>query len=127
MKADIKKKWLKALRSGKYRKARGALRKSTGFCCLGVLTDLYIKETGKGEWGKYQDGDYHFRHETGALPAAVRRWSGIRSEDPHSKVKRKEEHGGGFCSLAILNDGSPDAGIKPHSFKKIADIIERDL
>lgn len=36
---DAKAKWLKALRSGKYRQGRGALyrEETDAFCCLGVL------------------------------------------------------------------------------------------
>lgn len=37
MDAKLKADWVKALRSGKYRQARMALRKEGGFCCLGVL------------------------------------------------------------------------------------------
>lgn len=31
-----KAKWLRALRSGKYKQGHGALKTSTGYCCLGV-------------------------------------------------------------------------------------------
>ena len=49
MKKRVLTKWLKALRSGKYKQGRGALcqidKKGTeSFCCLGVLCDLYNKE-----------------------------------------------------------------------------------
>ena len=39
MKPAIKEKWLKALRSGEYKKARGVLHNpiTGGHCCLGVL------------------------------------------------------------------------------------------
>lgn len=47
MKAEIKKKWVEALRSGKYAQTRGVLtRKKAGFgyepghCCLGVLCEV---------------------------------------------------------------------------------------
>jgi hypothetical protein len=41
MDANIKAKWLEALRSGKYRKARGQLRRiGRQMCCLGVLCDI---------------------------------------------------------------------------------------
>ena len=40
----IKRIWLEALRGGKYEQTTGVLRsKKDGFCCLGVLCDLYIK------------------------------------------------------------------------------------
>lgn len=55
MKASIKKKWLKALRSGDYKQGTGQLRDSTDcFCCLGVLCDVqgrrWWKQKGTGEW-----------------------------------------------------------------------------
>ena len=37
--------WISALRSGKYKQARGQLKTSKGYCCLGVLCDLTA-----GEW-----------------------------------------------------------------------------
>jgi hypothetical protein len=44
MKAALKKKWVAALRSGKYKQGHGALRikgaKKDAFCCLGVLADV---------------------------------------------------------------------------------------
>lgn len=40
MDANLKAKWIKALRSGKYKQKRGRLRGNEGFCCLGVLCDL---------------------------------------------------------------------------------------
>lgn len=43
----IKDKWLKALRSGEYKQGYGHLRQDDGcFCVMGVLCDLYTKETG---------------------------------------------------------------------------------
>lgn len=40
MDADLKDRWLAALRSGTYAQGQGNLRDATGFCCLGVLCDL---------------------------------------------------------------------------------------
>lgn len=51
---EIKKKWVKALRSGKYNQCDGQLRQGDTFCCLGVLCDLHRKAMKKGdnEWKK---------------------------------------------------------------------------
>lgn len=38
------KKFVKALRSGKYKQTVGALSKDGGFCCLGVACELYRKD-----------------------------------------------------------------------------------
>lgn len=46
MTPDLKRRWLEALRSGKYKKAReelirhNALGTPSGYCCLGVLTEI---------------------------------------------------------------------------------------
>lgn len=47
---EIKEKWITALESGEYPQTRSCLNDKNGFCCLGVLTDLFIKETGRGKW-----------------------------------------------------------------------------
>jgi hypothetical protein len=47
MNKSLKRKWVKNLRSGKYKQGQGRLRtvKDNSFCCLGVLCD-----TIKSEW-----------------------------------------------------------------------------
>jgi hypothetical protein len=50
MKPDIKQKWVNDLKSGEYKKGKGYLHKEDTYCCLGVLCDLYQKETGQGAW-----------------------------------------------------------------------------
>lgn len=47
MEASLKAKWIEALRSGKYKQGRLALRtRDDHFCCLGVLCDV----SGVSEW-----------------------------------------------------------------------------
>jgi hypothetical protein len=40
MDASLKAKWTAALRSGAYKQAKGFLKTSEGFCCIGVLGDI---------------------------------------------------------------------------------------
>lgn len=40
MDAELKKKWVDALRSGEYQQGRHALRSGNGYCCLGVLCEV---------------------------------------------------------------------------------------
>lgn len=86
MKAYIKDKWIKALKSGEYKKTESFLRTDKGYCCLGVLCDLYHKETGKGEWEKhhYDFGNYYkfktdnpSEKDSKLLPFDVVRWAGL--------------------------------------------------
>lgn len=44
MNAEIKAKWLDALRSGKYKQGTHTLQKNNCFCCLGVLCDIVEPE-----------------------------------------------------------------------------------
>src|SRR5690242_10707227 len=50
MKQDIKNKLSAALVSGEYTQGHGALRINDTYCMMGVLCDLYRKDTGCGEW-----------------------------------------------------------------------------
>ena len=43
MKKEIADKWVEALRSGKYKQGKSALKKDDSFCCLGVLCDIIGK------------------------------------------------------------------------------------
>lgn len=120
MKADIKKKWVKALRSGKYRKAKGALKTTKGYCCLGVLTDLYLKET-KQKWEGGASGVYRHGTQTAVLPEDVMKWAGLRTSSPSSSIRRL----GLRVSFTALNDLG--LGGKEATFKDIAKEIEKAL
>lgn len=49
MNRELKTKWLEALRSGKYKQGRSALRTiQDEFCCLGVLCDIVAPDA----WSK---------------------------------------------------------------------------
>lgn len=106
--------WLSALRSGDYQQTRGRLKKPDGFCCLGVLCDLYIKENNL-HWDIDEDGDYYLFDEEGTLPKKVMEWAGL--EDPNPDVSYGEYAG---IDIAHLND-------KGLTFNEIANIIEEQL
>lgn len=60
MKAKLKEKWLKALRSGDYHQGRTRLRDiHDQFCCLGVLCDM----SSKGSWRRDQHDTISYRFE----------------------------------------------------------------
>ena len=48
MRADVKEKWIEALRSGLYHQAVGALKQDDGLCCLGVLCEVVGLPTRRG-------------------------------------------------------------------------------
>jgi hypothetical protein len=112
VKADVKKEWVAALRSGEFEQAKGSLRDDDGYCCLGVLCELYRRKKG-GEW-KRKRGCFEYLGMVGLLPSMVVAWAGLEDKSP--TVKK----GAADVSLANLND----QGL---GFERIADEIEAGL
>jgi len=140
MKSQVKEKWIAALRSGEYDQGVGGLRTLTRFCCLGVLCDLYSKETGI-EWNyKYiSEGHpvngFEFDGQRNFLPSSVVEWSGLETSSPEINilVPEEEDEDGEYVYtqvlaeeygytqvLAELNDNG-------ENFFKIADLIEENF
>ncbi len=104
MNAEIKQKWIEALKSGKYRQGREALRDSDNdYCCLGVLCDL-VDPNG---WSAGALDDV-FIHGTDDA------WPGLSVLGPANLGLRDAE------KLAEMNDSGS-------SFAEIADHIEANL
>lgn len=128
MKPEVKEKWVNALRSGEYSQSGGYLRTASGYCCLGVLCDLYVKET-NDSW-EFDDEtfvseddpnmdpwDYFYLEgESEFVPPLVRKWAELDAADPYIKVENED----GSVSneqLVVLNDNGM-------SFSQLADLIE---
>ena len=113
MKPDIKEKWVTALRSGDYKQGKGRLRTVEGhFCCLGVLCDIWAKET-ETEWNLPGEGELW-----GTFPGVtpqVQVWAGIETVDV--KIALPE---GGESWASNLNDVGT-------TFEVLADLIEEQL
>ena len=114
MNARIKRKWVTALRSGKYMQGRGFLKdEDGGYCCLGVLCDVFAKEKSKlgvkfiGE----SDGTWSFMGSGATLSGVVADWAGLDHTDPTI----------GPTTAISLNDD------QCRSFKYIARMIEKYL
>jgi len=126
MKADIKTKWVAALRSGEYEQTRAVLRSNGGFCCLGVLCDLYSKETGI-PWEPDYGLQFTMHGLSGVLPHEVRRWAELPHENgAFMAVSRRygEDDDAAVwhsVSLTELNDNWM------YDFHQIADVIEQQL
>ena len=87
MKVEIAERWLRALQGSAYEPAKNQLRTATGYCCLGVLCDLYHNETGKGEWRKPSAKTWwvfqtDYVAERNYLPQAVQDWAGLTCRNP---------------------------------------------
>jgi len=116
----IKELWVKALRSGEYKQTQHFLNCDRGFCCIGVLADLYIKETNEGHWQQTTtpvDGvtPLVFNDVNASiLPVEVMEWAGLVNE-----LIVTSEHG--KVSFYELNDSLR------LSFVEISNIIEKQL
>ena len=122
MKQDVKDLWVEALRSGDYKQTNGYLQDGDGYCCLGVLTDLYCKLKNI-EWDDslgYEDEDGRLRFwgdET--LSPNCQVWAGLEEDNPSVTYKGKTE------PLSFFNDGI--CGVDGLNFNEIADLIEQQL
>ncbi len=116
MKKAIKKRWIKALRSGEFSQTTGELKsRSGGYCCLGVLCELHRRsKAGQGnQWeGKLFD---FYLDESAVLSREVMQWAGLEDDDPRL----------GRYTATAHNDGCD--GAKAKSFKQIANLIEKHL
>lgn len=113
MNEDIKQRWVAALRSGEYSQTREVLKDSCGYCCLGVLTDLWEKETGLSSHNMSDE-------ETDEdLDDEVSEWAELYSCNPFVKMES-----GKYAALSELNDGILN---KLYSFAELADLIEAQL
>lgn len=95
----VRKVWAKALLSGKYRQTQNALKDRDGFCCLGVLCDLYRKEV-DGTWKKDEDGDWTFLKAHGTPPDAVQKWAGLTNTQMTRFVNMNDNLGLRFPVIA---------------------------
>ena len=135
MKQNIMKKWVKALRSGKYKQGRNSLKQfnsrgAAQHCCLGVLCELYNDSMRKSKKKtlpeKVYDNDYYFSHgysrfggKKDDLPKEVKDWAGLKTGFGKFYVKDFGDNLRlGQNSLADLNDHG-------RKFKTISNIIEK--
>jgi hypothetical protein len=110
MKKDIKKKWIKALRSGEFKQGNGELCNiaSNEYCCLGVLCEItrqdnpQIKRTKEGHYSLHKKDSVD-----GQFDSAMLTYFGIAAETQNKLIDMNDERG--------------------KSFKEIADYIEEKL
>ena len=119
MHSHIAEAWTHALTSGEYEQCQDRLRRDDGFCCLGVLCDLYMQENPfEARWHERDGEGWFFQdqasmtYEDSVLPKKVMEWAGLG--DPQGGVHYDE---GGSFTLSQLNDeGAP--------FQAIASVIK---
>lgn len=106
MPKKLKARWLKALRSGKYKQGKGSLYdpNTKTFCCLGVLSHVALD--GKVEIHSCDDGAPSFR------------------ATPSNNFLRRFDCDFNYADLVHMNDG---LGTKPRRFSTIANWIETNI
>lgn len=114
MNPEIKQRWVAALRSGEYKQAHHKLADAHGgYCCLGVLCDLYAKENGMHNLYELESD------EQDELPGVlVTAWAAL-SKDMRVEID------GVVGALFSHNDGFN--GHDPRTFSEIAAAIEEQL
>lgn len=143
--AANREKWVAALRSGEFKQAREALMNNAyedgdyvgiGYCCLGVLCEVFKRETGLGGWLRddedgslgTEDTKFVVDEELDAAygadtniqpPPAVAEWAGLVNASSTYGVEMEDGFVISQQSLSRENDhGAP--------FEKIAEIIESE-
>lgn len=95
----VKRKWVRALRSGEYKQGQEELivGEWKSYCCLGVLAaemvPEYIRPVDKGSRALGVDG------YTGALPDDLAVMFGL-DEDSQDTLANKNDDGESFCQIA---------------------------
>lgn len=90
MDAELKAKWVAALRGGEYEQGFGRLRRisANNFCCLGVLCDLMRPQ----DWNPDKSGDiYRMDGMGGALPISVMEASKLSPSHVWELAKMNDE------------------------------------
>lgn len=110
--AEHRKQWVAALRSGEYRQGQHCLRSPGGaHCCLGVATDLARKAGVAGAATSLAWGNL--------LADPVRSWLGLASMGGDLRTTRSTEFGVEQDALWKMND------LDSRVFAELADVIER--
>lgn len=101
--------WVDALRSGQYSQTEEILRDNAGFCCLGVLCDLYKKELNVGTWEDRSPFDSDGSNfvfiidgiaESGALPGKIASLLDLQDDDQSTLVDLNDQQGFDFEDIA---------------------------
>jgi hypothetical protein len=125
---QVIKMWVDALRSGQYSQTHRTLRDEKGYCCLGVLCDLYRQSPeGQSLSARWEEtffvtegdvvGEMFTMKKAWFLHPNVRAWAGLRSNNPPDSDT--DEDKGVTRTLGFLNDTDR------LSFAEIADVIEK--
>lgn len=110
MEKNVKEKYLKALRSSKFRQAKDFLKLRSNFCALGLLCEIYRREVKRGKWvgpfiGKRGEKDAYCFKVNGEfsieLPSkTICDWASVSVEDCLTIYKMNDLEGLNFSQIA---------------------------
>lgn len=110
---DNAKKWVEALRSGKFQQAKNRLATKDGFCCLGVACEVAIENGVEIKKIVVDTGGILYDYNEMLLPDSVKEWLNLTTCGSDYEVI------GNAQQLSADNDSGK-------TFTKIADIIESE-
>jgi hypothetical protein len=130
MNPEVKQKWIDALRSGKYEQGSEKLRSVSGYCCLGVLCDLYAQEHNT-EWEfrgneetNLQPKDYwYFEDQSEFVPESVMDWAGFTENCPVVKIDVEEDDEDSW----FYHEGLADLNDSGYTFNELSKLIQEQL
>jgi len=134
MNPEVKQKWIDALRSGDYEQGSEKLRGVNGYCCLGVLCDIYAREHDtQWEFRGYDElsdesnphpMDYwYFGDQSEFLPEFVMNWAGVDVNCPVVKLDVEEDGEDSW----FYHEGLADLNDSGYTFMDLSKIIEQQL
>lgn len=132
LRPEVREKWVSALRSGEYPQTTGRLHDEDGYCCLGVLCEVAIKEGVSIAKGPRYDGRVFYDDKEDLPPHSVAEWATTGGDpDPTwaldvewaslpGETPEYGVHQSDWVELTELNDSA-------HlTFEQIAYLIEKD-
>ena len=123
MKPEIKEMWIEALLSGDYQQGQHYLCQdnddgSKSWCCLGVLTDLAMKNGVDIDMERYSHDSnvYTFDNQSETVPLSVKDWAGLETGSGAYTCPNIDDEDELDYSLAQDND----SGL---TFEELVDVI----
>lgn len=109
MDEEWRKRWVAALRSGKYKQTQGQLRLGSSpeyhsYCCLGVLCEI----SGLGHWQSASGGmfvDTQYNHSNAQLPFTLSKQLGLGPLQQEYLTRLNDVHVATFARIADIIEG----------------------
>jgi hypothetical protein len=110
------KKWVKALRSGKYKQGKNYLRTGDRFCCLGVACELAVKAgiippASEPTIQAAVKGVLAYEDQKFGLPKSVQTWLGLQDclgRFADTTLGHLNDKGKRFTTIARIIESEPD-------------------